>query len=280
LQQGSLLLPPNCAVLFIHALNPWGMQWARRCDHNGVDLNRNFTDFSALPSTPIYYPELLASFALARGARRQSWQQMMLQMGREAFEQLLSGGQFEHAWAPFYGGTEPAWANQLINQVIARWQLSERELVVLDLHTGLGPYAFGELISDHAPASAASHYAQQVFGPAVAQTLTGESHSVPKVGLLDYCWHALMAERGCFLTLEFGTLGTDSLFDVIVDDHIFWRGKNRVKPSDESYCSNRRQMLQHFCPSDVLWQQAALFKSWQVVSRVLTHFAATEEPIV
>ena len=33
-------------VLVVHALNPWGFAWLRRYDHEGIDLNRNFIDFS------------------------------------------------------------------------------------------------------------------------------------------------------------------------------------------------------------------------------------------
>jgi hypothetical protein len=34
------------AVLFVHALNPYGFSWWRRTTHENVDLNRNFHDFS------------------------------------------------------------------------------------------------------------------------------------------------------------------------------------------------------------------------------------------
>ena len=38
------------AVLYVHALNPYGFSWWRRTTHENVDLNRNFHDFSqALP---------------------------------------------------------------------------------------------------------------------------------------------------------------------------------------------------------------------------------------
>jgi hypothetical protein len=34
------------AVLYIHALNPYGFSHLRRATHENVDLNRNFHDFS------------------------------------------------------------------------------------------------------------------------------------------------------------------------------------------------------------------------------------------
>jgi hypothetical protein len=35
------------ALLYIHALNPYGFSWLRRTTHENVDLNRNFQDFSS-----------------------------------------------------------------------------------------------------------------------------------------------------------------------------------------------------------------------------------------
>ena len=35
-------IPSDCAILVVHALNPYGMAWLRRVNENNVDLNRNF----------------------------------------------------------------------------------------------------------------------------------------------------------------------------------------------------------------------------------------------
>ena len=40
------------AVLYLHALNPYGFSHLRRVTQEGVDLNRNFHDFSRCRSTP------------------------------------------------------------------------------------------------------------------------------------------------------------------------------------------------------------------------------------
>ena len=43
------------AVLYIHALNPYGFSHVRRVTNENVDLNRNFQDFSQpLPQNPAY----------------------------------------------------------------------------------------------------------------------------------------------------------------------------------------------------------------------------------
>ncbi len=287
--QGEWQLPDNTALVMIHALNPWGMQWARRCDQDGIDLNRNFVDFSSLPKPHSEMPSLLSVLKLEdHQARKRALIKLENSLGQTEFEKLFSGGQYQHSWAPFYGGRQSAFSSRVLNKLISDWQLAEKELVVLDIHTGLGPYGFGELISDHPATSRGAHYAQQIFGNAIAHTDLGKSFSVPKAGLMDYRWHALMEERGCFLTLEFGTLGTESLFDVLLTDHQAWYVNgwmNSLQESvdlqhelkdDSQYITNRNAMLNHFCPDDGLWQQAVLFKSWQCTQQVMQYF--TENP--
>jgi hypothetical protein len=79
-----------------------------------------------------------------------------------------------------------------------------------------------------------------------------------------------MAKQGCFLTLEFGTLGTESLFDVLLDEHLFWYKNPNPNADDANYQKHKKAMLEHFCPQDILWQQAALFRSWQLLQQYLT----------
>ena len=50
-----LRLPPDAAIILVHALNPFGFAWRRRWNEHNVDLNRNFlTDFSFLDRDPDY----------------------------------------------------------------------------------------------------------------------------------------------------------------------------------------------------------------------------------
>ncbi len=254
-------------ILMLHALNPWGMQHARRCDQDGIDLNRNFIDFSTVPIIDDDYLEVLETFLMDDvEARRQQLMSLNQKLGQHRFDRLLSGGQYEYDWAPFYGGRAPAIAQRVLDEVIDAWSLQQKRLVVIDLHSGLGPWGHGELISDHPLLSRANDEAQKLFGHAVAVTDAGESCSVSKSGLMDYRWHQLMQQRGCFLTLEFGTLGTQNLFDVLIDDH---RLHHQAGVTDADELQQRRAMLEHFCPDDRLWQQSVLFRAWQVVSSVL-----------
>src|SRR5579885_1502749 len=52
---GTAPLPPDTAMLFVHAINPHGFAWLRRVTEEGCDLNRNFIDFAKpLPANPGY----------------------------------------------------------------------------------------------------------------------------------------------------------------------------------------------------------------------------------
>lgn len=273
LQQQQLPMGENSALLFLHALNPWGMYWARRCDQSGIDLNRNFIDFSARPDPDPDYSQLLTALSDVDVCKRNSrLLRLRNQWGQTRYDEVLSGGQYHQPWAPFYGGTQPANANQVIEQIIQRWSLASRELIVLDLHTGLGPFGHGELISDHPADSPSDFYSRSIYGDAIANTELGDSFSVPKAGLMDYRWHQLMSQKGCYLTLEFGTLGTQALFDVLFSESLYWRDQQPATLSDSEYSHHRQAMINHFCPADPLWRQTALFKGWQVVQRALDYF--------
>src|SRR5690606_41795533 len=46
IEQRKVTLPEDIAILMVHPLNPFGYAWGRRCDEQGIDLNRNFIDFT------------------------------------------------------------------------------------------------------------------------------------------------------------------------------------------------------------------------------------------
>ena len=261
----------NTACLLIHALTPWGYAWHRRCDADGVDLNRNCVDFSKpLPDNADY--ERLRPLLLDGDAalRRQAFHDFAERHGRVAFETAISGGQYHDPCGPFYGGHASAHGRRVCEALIAGYQLAHRRLAVIDLHTGLGPYGHGEIICDHAPGSTGALTAQRWYGDAVTLPLAGTSSSVPKLGLLDYLWHAVMDDHSCYVTLEFGSYGTEPLFDVLLDDHRFWAGQAGHQELERQ----GRAMCRHFCPDDAVWRELVLFRSRQVIAQALAGVGA------
>lgn len=264
LQQGYQL-PPDTAVLIVFALNPYGFFHHRRCDEQGIDLNRNFIDFrQPPPSNPGYALLRDSIFQDDLQKRTQSLAQFRHQMGQKAFEEALSGGQYQDSHGPFFGGTSPAHGHRVMLHCVEHFALSGRSLAVIDLHSGLGAYAHGELICDHPVDSQGYACAQRWFGAGVTSPGLGDSSSVPKLGLLDYFWHPYMQQIGCFVTLEFGTYSTDKLFTTILNDQVAWHGKiaSTIQASSKA-------MRAHFYPDDPYWRELCLVKARQVIQQAI-----------
>jgi len=263
---GHIVLPDDTAMLMIHALTPWGYAWQRRCDADGVDLNRNVVDFSGpLPANPGYDAIRPALFLADASERKQMLAEFELQHGRTTLECAVSAGQYVDPAGPFYGGRAPAHGRLVCEELMRRYTLHERDLAVIDVHTGLGSYGYGEIICDHEPDSAGAEVASRWYGGSVTLPALGTSSSVPKTGLLDYAWHAVMNRRSCYITLEFGSFSTDQLFEVLLRDHQLW-----AQPDDgQARSAHSLRMRQHFCPDDPAWQEMVLFRARQVVTQAL-----------
>lgn len=267
----------HTALLIVHLLNPYGCAWLRRCEQNGIDLNRNFVDFNQSLPTNEGYDQLRDVLLFGSEAqRKQAQTDYAKQHGQTALEVAVSGGQYTDPLGPWFGGKAPAFARQYIESLMADYQLSERNLAVIDLHTGLGPFGHGEIICDHATASRGAQVAHQWYGEAVTLPDLGTSFSAPKVGLMDYAWHNIMRGNSCFVTLEFGTGSTERLFRVLLNDHAL-HANGKVDWQAPATQQVKKAMLEHFYPNDNDWRQAVMLSSRRVMSRALQGLAASVE---
>jgi hypothetical protein len=181
-------LPGGLAVLMIHAINPYGFAWLRRVTHENVDLNRNWIDFSKpLPANP-GYDELADAIVPAEwtpAAQQQSFQRLgayMAAHGMAAAQQTFSGGQYAHPEGIFYGGTGPTWSRRTQTAIFDQQLAGAARIGIIDYHTGLGPYGYGEQIITDPPGSAGFARARAWYGAAVTCPSSGDSTSADIVG--------------------------------------------------------------------------------------------------
>ena len=227
---GDIMLPTDTAILLVHALTPWGYTWSRRCDEDGVDLNRNAVDFPFTSAEKAAYAEFRKALYSANNEQSlRVFAEFEQQHGRSELEMAISGGQYTDPTWPFYGGKKSAHGRLVTEDLIQQYRLHECNLAVIDLHSGLGPYGYGEIICDHPPESTGVSVAQQWYGDSVTLPALGTSSSVPKIGLMDYVWHGIMNDRSCHITLEFGTYSTDRLFEVLLRDHQLWVQQDTIR---------------------------------------------------
>ena len=211
------------AVLYIHALNPYGFSWWRRTTHENVDLNRNFHDFSQpLPRNP-GYDELAAALVPATwppSAEVDAITQRFVEThGATAVQAAISGGQYEHPEGIFYGGHNPTWSHTTLRHVLQDHATRCERLGWIDLHTGLGPSGVGERIFACADDPAALKRARAWWGDKVTSIYDGSSSSAPLQGLM---W--LTAYQECAqaeytgIALEYGTLPIAAMIDALRAD--------------------------------------------------------------
>ena len=220
----ALLRELGVAVLYVHALNPYGFSWLRRVTHEGVDLNRNFQDFSQpLPACPAY--DALAHLLVPEHWPPTAEVQTALQHhasihGLQATQAAITGGQYGHPQGLFYGGANPTWSHVTLRQVLQAHGQSCTRLGWIDVHTGLGPSGHGERIFACRDDAAALARARAWWGPEVTSIYDGSSASAPLTGLM---W--LAAYQECAqaeytgIALEYGTVPVMEVIDALRGDH-------------------------------------------------------------
>lgn len=204
--------PPDVAVCLVHALNPYGFAWVRRVNEDNVDLNRNFVDFDRPPHND-GYDEIAALLVPERwdDETRSETTSALLdtagEVGFETFQQWVSGGQYAHPDGLFYGGTAPVWSHRLLDTLLAGALAARDRIVLLDLHTGLGPWGVGELISSDARDEAGYRRAVDLFGDDVTSLHAGDSVSAALAGeWLPHAAAELAPAEVTGVALEFGTV--------------------------------------------------------------------------
>lgn len=276
LGRGEVRLPEGLAVLMVHAVNPWGFAWCRRVDEQGIDINRNFVDFNRAPDNPGY--RALADALIPPDGNWAAAQEILdaylAQHGQFAYEVAASGGQYAYPNGLFYGGKGPSQARRNMEWVLGQWDWHQREVAVIDLHTGLGPYGHGELICDHPLQSEGLHTARRWFGDSVTVSADGTSCSVPKLGLLDYAWHAVMGRNSCYVTLEYGTYPITELLQTLREDHAL-NAPGVNDWHDPVHVAVRQRLRRHFYPGESRWQTLVLLRARQAVQMACAGLVAT-----
>jgi len=212
------------AVLYIHALNPYGFSHVRRVTHENVDLNRNFQDYSQpLPVNEAYRevePLLLPEVWPPNAANQQATADYIAQHGMTGLQAAVTRGQHQYPDGMFFGGAGPTWSNLTLRKVLQQHARQTQRLAWIDLHTGLGPSGVGERIFACADDAAAFARARAWWGQQITSIYDGSSTSAFLTGLM---WMAAYQEcpqaEYTGLALEYGTQPMDKVMMALRAEH-------------------------------------------------------------
>ncbi|MCA1386366.1 MULTISPECIES: DUF2817 domain-containing protein [unclassified Bradyrhizobium] len=265
-------LPPSTAVLFVHALNCYGFAWDRRSTAEGCDLNRNFIDFSKpAPANPEY--EELDQYCVPADRTEEGLRRAEAVIaeyrklhGEEVYRSARSRGQYTRPGGLFYGGSEPTEARRTLEKIVADFDVAARDnVIIIDYHTGLGPYGYGELQCEQPSGLRGYERAAKIFGPSVTLPDLGTSSSVNLHGTQDEYWQRILGDRHTYVALEYGTYTGST---ILRDEH--WLFRYRPDAIDSELGRQiRRATKQYFYPQKPDWNEMVLWRAHLVHRQAL-----------
>lgn len=272
-------LDDDIQVVMVHALNPYGFAFLRRANEDNIDLNRNFLDHS-LP-----YPEnteysRLANVVAPRSISplANSWSKLKvawygLSRSREALQKAVTQGQYTHPKGLFFGGNQPSWSNKTLHRIIQRYLLKSKKTLIVDIHTGLGPYGDGELIINDPPESPQFQRAQAIWGKArVKSTCNGQSVSAQLFGTVKSAFYTALPDADVTAAgLEFGTFPLMDVFHALRDENWLFHYGAENHPKAKQI---KEDFLRKFYPDDNAWKQRVWEQGAGIVKQALDSLGA------
>ncbi len=204
--------PAGKALLLVHTINPWGMAWLRRENEDNVDLNRNFVDHEGgnYPENDLF--EELVEHLVPKVWNDEAFEtykaaiaSLNEKYGEVAVRKAMHKGQYRHARSIHYGGREATWSSRTLSAICGHYLQGARRAVLIDVHTGLGPYGYGELMTPSKPGEPVYDLFFDWYGEQVHSTTAGTSDYAGSKGSIlagfrppvdDLQWAAIGLEYG------------------------------------------------------------------------------------
>ncbi len=261
----------NLRVVLVHALNPYGFAWVRRVNEDNIDLNRNFVDFSAdLPANDDYdvLADLLVPAEIDDAARASADTALLEQLadwGMDRMQAAVSAGQYTHPTGLFYGGTRPTWSRLVLEELIDALTHVPR-VAIIDLHTGLGPWGVGEIISSDPPDSKTGRRVTDWLGHEAKSTASGDSVSAKLSGEWNVPIVRHHGGEAIAVALEFGTIdGMEVLQALRGDAWLHAHGNPTGREAEPIKADVRRA----FCDDDPEWMEQVTDRFVEVADRAV-----------
>jgi hypothetical protein len=265
--------PDDCAMVFVHTLNPFGMAWLRRVNENNVDLNRNFLgEDEAYAGAPDHYTRLNPmlnpesppgfDFFLLRTISS------ILKSGFNALKQSIVGGQYEYPNGLFFGGTRLEEGPTRYLQWLRDHLSTVEHIVAIDVHTGLGKQGFDTLLVDGGPENVLYQQLAVAFGDhvapwdpetSVAYEIRGGHGQGIRNNLPDTTVH--------FVTQEFGTLPPLKVLQALREENRWHHWGPGAQQDGLLEHASKQNILGAFRPDRPKWRNAVIDRGLELAEQ-------------
>jgi hypothetical protein len=256
-------VPKDSALIVVHILNPYGVEWLRRVNENNVDLNRNFLPGGSYRGAPPGYSKL-DSFLNPQGPPSSDAFVMkalflVLQYGMTSLKQAVAAGQYEYPKGLFFGGKQLQHGLAQYHSYLRSHASSAKSVLAIDVHTGLGKYGEDTLL---ATAEGAARLRPK-FGERV-RLMDPEQSPAYRIegGLPSLLSDALPEARLDFIGQEFGTFNAIKVLHALREENRWHHyGTGGVDHPAKG------ALKQAFCPDDDAWRRAVLKRGREVLDQ-------------
>lgn len=273
LRAGGRGLPPDTAVVLVHAINPWGAAHLRRYTDGNVDLCRNYVDFKQEQGCAQGYEALHAAVVVdpldAEAVREADavLARFQREHGTPALYAALMAGQYRYPDGMGYGGSGPDWSRTTMERILREHAGEAERVSLVDYHTGLGAYSYGCVVALQSGASL--DRVRRVFGEWVLAPLstTRVEDRVPVTGHTTPGYEQILhPARVMAVVVEYGTHAQERMLELLLKDHRETFGGAR---SGHAGSDARQGLLRFFYPDDPRWKRAVFERSQQVIGQAM-----------
>ena len=264
-------------VVLVHAHNPFGFAWMRRTTEGNVDLNRNYVDFDKPLRGNPEYERLHHAFVptvMNDPKAEKTLADYQEKHGAVSYMAAMMGGQRTHADGLFFGDTKPTWSREKMVSGLQQHLSQQKRVVVIDIHTGLGPYGLPYLVHGYPNDDPRFGVMATIFGDTMRSTAVREEFDEnlpvdpegPIVLAMDW---VLPGKETFAYVIEYGTYPPNEVLGAHMADN--WLHVHGDLDSDQGKTIKaelRRVMYPEFDDwKTMIWDEAvdALNKSAQVL---------------
>ena len=274
------------SLLLIHGFNLYGFKNERRVNEFNMDLNRSFLlnrnrfrpddqkyaliDDFLNPNSPPILNFFSQPLFLLKAALK------IAEHGMESLRVAVLKGQYTYPKGVFYGGTEPAAQELLIDQLIARYiNDSYKKIFIADLHTGYGEKGKLHLLAGKT-ADPNSVRLARIFGENQVD-FSDKKKFYPVEGEMTVYLGTKISEKSqaeiSGVIFEFGTMDSQKTLGSIESlRRVVLENQNFHHPADADTSTEIKNLYREmFYPSDPLWRESVLKQADEKLQKVFSY---------